>query len=408
MNILFICIDCLRDDHVNTEHADTPFLDRLSEEGKHFRNMYSTTTTTTPSIASLMTGLYSERNGINSLREAELREDISTLAEKFSENGYSTHAEVSGPLVDKTELDRGFNTYNYRNSGEDLFSGWKDNLESELENIEEPFFFFLHLWEMHTPVEVPEEFDSPEYGKTPYARTLSALDRELEEVVDDVSDDTLIVLHGDHGESISWRTSFIQNNLKKGRTLFRHLHGVDTRKAEGILNRAVENLSSTRYKDHFLEAGHGENIYDFTTNVPFIIKGTDIESGENSKQVRQIDIFPTLLDIADIDYSNRINGETLLQKQLENRKVYMRACGTSLQSKKNWSRGVRVNSWKYIEYPHRDWEPELYNLEKDPNELRNIDNKEKLEELEQELPDKKLLESKEMEIKDKLEELGYV
>jgi arylsulfatase A-like enzyme len=408
MNILFICIDCLRDDHVSTKHADTPFIDSLSQEGKHFRNMHSTTTTTTPSVASFMTGFYSERNGINSLREAELKGSIKTLAEKFSEKGYNTYAEVSGPLVEETELDRGFDEYNYRNNGEDLFSDWKEELHQNIEKTDDPFFFFLHLWEIHTPVEVPEEFDKPKYGKTPYARALSALDREIEELVEKTPDDTAIIIHGDHGESISWRTNPIQDNLKKSRTLFRHLYGIDTRKAERILNRGVEKIFPGEYRDRFLEAGHGENIYDFATNVPFIVHSPEVDSEEINRQVRQIDVFPTILDLAEIDYKDQIDGESLLQEQIEDRKAYMRACGTSLQGKKNWSRGIRLNGWKYIEYPNRDWKPELYNLEKDPNELRDVKDKEKRKEMKEELPDKELLKSKEIEIKDKLEELGYL
>lgn len=408
MNILFICIDCLRDDHVNTEHADTPFLDRISKKGRHFRNMYSTTTTTTPSVASFMTGFYSERNGINSLIEAELDKNIITLAEKFSKKGYNTYAEVSGPLVEKTDLNRGFEKYNYRDNHEDLYSEWKHRLMRRVEGLEDPFFFFLHLWEIHTPIHVPQEFDKPEFGKTPYARALSALDREIEEIVDEMPEETAIILHGDHGESITWRTNFLQDNLKKSRTLFRHLYGMDTRKGERVLNRGVEKIFRSSYKDRFLEAGHGENIYDFATNVPLIINTPEVNQEEVNVQVRQIDIFPTVLDLVGIDYDSQIDGESLLKNNIEDRKAYMRACGTSLQGKENWSRGIRLDNWKYIEYPNRDWAPELYNLKQDPNELNNVVNSEKIREMKEELPEKDLMKSKDIQIKDKLEDLGYL
>lgn len=404
MSIVFICIDCLRNDFITEDYADTPFLDSLVEESLYFSNMHSTTTTTTPCVASFMTGLYSERNGVNSLKNADLSNEVDTLAEKFKESGYNTYAEVTGPLVKDTKLDRGFDRYTNRSHEKTLFSEWEDKLEKTVENLKDPFFFYLHLWELHKPVNVPEKFDSKEYGETSYARALSALDRKLESIVRNMPENTTIVLHGDHGESITWRDSFIQQNLKRARTLLRYKIGLNTRPVERALNRLMDR---GEIKDHFIEDGHGENIFDYTTNVPFIIKSPELEAYRNETQVRQIDIFPTLLDLKDIDYSE-IDGKTLLLEDIEDRDAYIRACGSSLKSKDNWIRGVRTDKWKFLEYPNRNWKSELYKLEEDPKELKNIKDNEKKSEIEQKLPRESMKSSKELEIKDKLEELGYM
>jgi arylsulfatase A-like enzyme len=72
--------------------------------------MVSTTTTTTPSVASYLTGRYSENNGINTHHNVNLRDDIETLGERFRSEGYNTYAMVTGPLVEETGLDRGLTT----------------------------------------------------------------------------------------------------------------------------------------------------------------------------------------------------------------------------------------------------------------------------------------------------------
>jgi len=370
--------------------------------------MYSTATTTTPAVASFMTGCYSEKNGINSLKQAKLQPEVPTIAEKLKQKGYNTNALVTGPLSDQTDLDRGFDRYEIRGPQKDLFSDWEEELRSQIEDLEQDFFLFLHLWEIHGKVEVPEKFDYEKYGETPYARALSALDRKIEILVDKMPEDTAIVVHGDHGESISRRNSFLRNNLKKVRTFLRYYKGIDTRRFERALNRAVDKIAPSKLKDHFLEAGHGENIYDFTTNVPFIINGAGVEGQEVFEQVRQIDIFPTILELADTGISKDVDGESLLQNDLEDRTAYMRACGTSLKTEKNWSRGIRTGDWKYISFPNRDWKPELYNLKKDPKELRDLKDKEKRAGMREKLPKKELLRSESLEIKDKLKELGYL
>src|SRR6056297_1798049 len=208
-NVLFVTVDCLRQDFVEENYAHTPFIDRIRGDGIEFTNLYSTTTTTTPAVAALFTGSYSERNGVHSLREAELDPTIETGAELFRDNGFETAALVTGPLVPETKLDRGFDHYWYREQDENLVGGWFDTAVDRLSSLSDPFFAYMHLWEIHDPVTVPEKYDSDDYGRTSYARGLAALDAALEKLVENISSDTVVALHGDHGESISHRDSSI-------------------------------------------------------------------------------------------------------------------------------------------------------------------------------------------------------
>lgn len=407
-NLLFITVDCLRRDFVENEEADTPFLDSLREDGVFYRDMHATTTTTTPSVASYMTGLYSERNGVNSLLEAELDPDVPTLAETLSQGGYHTYAMVTGPIVPDTNLDRGFDEYWYRDRNENLVGEWYGTAVDRLNTLQEPFLLYLHLWELHRPISVPEEYDDSEYGSHPYTRSLSALDRALERFVAELPDDTVIVLHGDHGESIAWRGSSVHKWLKRGRTLLRHHLGINTRPLERVLNRFMDRFGPS-YPDHYIEDGHGETVFDFTTNVPFLIAGTDRDADDVDAQVRQIDVFPTILDLMDVPVPDGLDAESLLPPEdVEDRDAYIRACGQSLKKKENWIRGIRADGKKYFKYPHREWTSELYDLEADPRELRAIPDTDERAEMEERLPDKELMRTGELDIHDRLRDLGYM
>lgn len=405
MNIAMICIDCLRNDFIEKDYADTPFLNKIRNQGLYFSNMHSTTTTTTPSVASFMTGQYSENNEVNSLEEAKLSKDSTTLAEKLSSEGLNTYGWVTGPLVEKTGLDRGFDEYKCRDEDKTLFSDWENSLNQKIESLEEPFFLYLHLWELHEPINVPKEFDKEKYGERPYSKALSALDRKLEKIYEKLPKDTVLVINGDHGESITWRDNKIQKWVKRARTVLRYHLGLNTRPIERKINQLTDNRS--KIKDHFIEEGHGETAFDFTTNVPFIINSSELESRKVTEQVRQIDIYPTILDLLDIDYPNLESKTMLSEEGIKSRKAYIRACGTTLKKKKNWIKAVRKDGKKYIKYPERNWGAELYNLEEDPRELKDIKSRETKKEMEEEIPEKMLKDQKEIEIKGKLEALGY-
>ncbi len=369
--------------------------------------MYSTTASTTPCVSSFFTGLYSEKNGVNSLRESEINDDISTLAEVIRSEGYHTKAFVTGPLVEETGINRGFDDFNYREHGDDLFSGWKPTLIDELDSLKEPFFLYLHLWELHQDITVPKEYDAPRYGDMPYDRALSALDRELEEIVSHLPEDTTVILNGDHGESVYPRYSKLSHALRRGRIRLRYNRGIDTRPLERLANRIYDRVGESVH-DHYTERYHGQNVYDYSTHVPFIIKGGEIGQNTIDTQCRQIDIFPTVLDLLGIRFDRTIDGESLLDEELSDRPCYMRACSPVLRGEQNWQRAVRANGYKYIEYPNAEFGSELYDLEDDPKELSPIDAPEVEAHLREMLPEEGLQDAADMGIDDRLRDLGYL
>jgi arylsulfatase A-like enzyme len=415
-NLLFVCVDCLRGDFVGTDHADTPFIDGLAADGVSYTEMFATATTTTPCVASVMTGTYAERNGVYSLEEARLAESVPTLAERFSAAGYDTAALVTGPLIEDTGLDRGFDTYRYRDRREELLGDWFQKAAGALEGLAEPFFCYLHLWEIHDPIRVPEGYDDPQYGEYPYARTLSALDRRLESLYDRLPENTVIALHGDHGEAIAYRGGLIHRVSKLLRTGLRYGLGVDTRGLERRLKRRVDR--DPPIPDHFMEDGHGENTFDFVANVPFVLNGPNIDDATVNAQVRQVDVAPTLLDLGGIERDEDgevghesgggVDGESLLPPgEVGDRDAYIRACGKSLLREENWQRAIRGGGYKYVEYPNRDWPYELYDLEADSLELSPIEDDRVATRLGDRMPEEGTRDGETLAIDGLLEDLGY-
>jgi len=415
MNVCLITVDCLRRDFLTDEYADTPFLNRFAAEGEFFTEMCSTTSTTTPSVASYFTGRYSENNGVNTHHNVRIRDDIKTLAERFSEAGFHTYAMSTGPLIEETDLDRGFDKYWYRERNQNLTNDWKSEALDKRDSLEEPFFLYLHLWELHGPIDVPDEFDSEKYGdfQSPrlqkYTRALSALDRELEEFIGGFPNQTAVGLHGDHGEQLSGVDQRHHDMLVNIRDIARYRLQLDLRPLERVINRFVDYFIDIPFRDQYIEETHGHTVYDSEINVPFILR-TPGESGDvYSEQCRQIDIYPTLLELANIGYSEDLDGKTLLNEDgIVSRKAYIRACGPPHELGQSVMRSVRQNGYKYIEYPERDWSPDLYDLSEDPNELNPISDDEIQAKLEREMPTQELRETDELEIDGLLKDLGYL
>lgn len=270
----------------------------------------------------------------------------------------------------------------------------------------------MHLWELHWPIVVPEEFQDDEYGPLRYIKRLSSMDQTLNSLIQCLPEDTCVILCGDHGESIFGSfdpTGYIQQKIKNLRDKIKYEKQIDTRTLERLINILYDKVRNPKLPDHYIENEHGEVVYDFNTNVPLAINHPKYDSLTINEQCRQVDILPTVLDIFNFNSQSTFDGKSLFPpKSVESRDAYMRACGGSLRGKQNWKRSIRTaENNKYIEYQYKDWEPELYDLTDDPKELHPIPDPEMKEKLAGKLPSQTLSEVDKLEIQDLLEDLGY-
>ena len=211
------------------------------------------------------------------------------------------------------------------------------------DNAKKRFFFFVHFFDAHAPYEPPEPFLSRYDGRGPvvegvkvgrYLGEIAYIDQQIGRVLDelkrlDLDKNTLVILTGDHGEAFGE-------------------HGV---------------------------MGHSYFLYDTTMHVPLIMRLPDrIKPGlKVSRQVRLIDIAPTILDLAHLDKMPSAQGKSLVSYLDDpsddlGLSAYIETLAPYLDYRFSPLSGLRSDRWKYILAPHS----ELYDLVADPQEKHNL------------------------------------
>lgn len=225
----------------------TPNLDKMAEEGMKFTNFYSAYATCTCSRASLLTGSYPQRLGMqgNFLPKANkgLNPDETTIAEMLKQRAYKTAMFGKWHLGDAPEFmptNQGFDEFygfpyshdmwpfHPQNEKYDfpplpLYNGTNvinpdvhpedvENLTADLtskavdfikRNKENPFFIYMPYPLPHVPLVVSKEFD----GKTKqgaYADVIAELDEGIGQIFkalkeNGVDENTLVVFTSDNG-----------------------------------------------------------------------------------------------------------------------------------------------------------------------------------------------------------------
>lgn len=397
VNVLFLLIDCLRADvcHGEDRRVRTPTLDALRRQGTLFTQAISVAGNTPVCLASLFTGVYPFVHGIRPLSlnrfhfsTTKLNPNYPTLAEILRDAGYRTWATMTGPILHVTGLHQGFEQYMYREHDDVYlhrrFGNDLRRLLQTLNNGRRPWFLFVHLWELHAPRQVLPGFNSPRYGRNRYERAVSSLDYQLGEVLKEVDlENTLVIVHGDHGEGTESLFEFLLHPW------LHDLIGIKVmRLFYGLFFKWIHQY-------RFLQSAHGLNLYDYLMRVPLIFVGPGIPEGRVVQdQVSQIDILPTLLELLQVpaDRASSIQGRSLCPliagKPLEERPVYMEAySGKSVSPRYLPMRrvkagtfptppalvAIRTSEWKCIWVPDDPRIPtELYHLKEDPLETKNL------------------------------------
>ncbi len=351
-HLVLVTIDTLRADRLGcygAKDVETPNLDRIAREGAMAVRATAHVPLTRPSHASLLTGMLPTRHGIrDNISPARLPE-VPTLASLAKAAGLRTAAFVSSVvLASGGGLERGFDVYSDELASE---SGSEDlPFLNELQragdqtlaeavswlgsNGDARLFAWIHLYDPHEPYEPPEPHrtryaDRLYDGEVAWSDELvGRLDEELEKL--GIRDDTLLVVTSDHGEGLG---------------------------------------------EH-RETLHGFFVYETTLAVPLLIRGPGVVPGTRIENlVQSVDLLPTLAEMLELgpvehpDVSGVSLAAALRGEPYRNEPVgYAESLVPLLHF--GWSdlRSIRRGKWKYIQAPR----PELYDLEADPMEIRNL------------------------------------
>jgi arylsulfatase A-like enzyme len=411
MKTLLLGIDTLRADHMSCygyPRPTCPHVDALAAEGTVFVNNSSAYSFTLPSFTSMITGKHPLNHGIvmnphshPNVNAMMLDDSLPTLAELFWDSAHVTCAvdNLFSFLSHPKWFIRGYE-YHINPTGTSLPRHGRvraDDVNRLLfpwlrQHAGDDFFLFVHYWDPHGPYEAPDRRFRDLYSPRklqdlpvvtapsgePYvmgAGPLAAL-----------GDEERLKVGRYDGE-----ISYLDDRLGQ---LF------DLLQALGIYDQMTIMLASdhgdimVEREQHFSHRG----IWHPTMHTPMILKlpkGLAADPLPRSEAlVSNVDILPTLIDIAGIPVAHRLDGHSLLplvRREATQVRPALYAEGTYPHHGIP-QRSLRVGSMKVIKYEPefvppqgapdgvqmygRPWWPasevELYDLVADPAETRNL------------------------------------
>lgn len=306
----------------------------------------------------MLTGRYPPHHGVRGLQGYRLSPSAKTMAEAFAAEGYSTHAEVTGPLLPETGILRGFEDARHRPGYKAPFFGWRDEIIERMRSYPEPWFMMLHIWEVHRPYRSPPDFEKRK-DRAGYEAAVAASDEYLKPVFE-AAGDALVIITGDHGEGYpeSKLGFYAVKAARKARRVLK-------------LNKWFPQLDNKLAER---EIGHGFALYEHLVRVPLILTGPGITPVVVNDQVRHVDLFPTVADLCGLDVPATIDGRSLRPlmegRDLPDEPAYLEAVGVKLEGSR--IEAVRTPDWKLLR--RGNGRLSLYKLNggRAPNEKRNL------------------------------------
>ncbi len=380
-NLILISIDTLRADHLSCydyNRNTSQNIDLFAEDGVLFKNTIAQSSWTLPSHMSLLTGLYPSSHGVI-LGDRKLNDRHLTLAEVLKNAGYRTIAFTDGGYLSHKYSYQGFDQYDSSKLGfkkQNIERTYNKSVNWLRENHSEPFFLFLHTYQVHAPFDPLSDFDIYSDKKYKGIVEVSGNDnyyyRRIEPKMN--REDYLYVIDKYDGE-IYYTDYFLGKLFAE----LRHL---------GLYDRSVIVVTSD-HGEHFLDhpdspkryVGHVEHkLYDEIVKIPLIIKAPGFPQNQIiDAQVESIDMMPTVLELLGISIPKRLDGESLVElvkKQSYDSKVFaFSETFYPRRSKYGGYRMIRSNNWKLLLKSGDKtgpWEIELYNLQADPEEKSNL------------------------------------
>ena len=348
-NVIIVMIDGGRLDFATNSKVFT----KLKNQSAFFSQSITYAPHTIAAMHAVFSGSYGSRTGTNSYWSTFQfkKNKFKTLTEYLKDFNYYTHADVINRLVIPKQ---GFDKYVIHDEENDVLLERHIDLIHEMNTLskkQENFFLYLHYSNIHTGImnEVLKVYDNfnkdffinKKLNQERYTKLFKEAENYLEAILNEIfhlglNKNSIVLVMSDHGISVG----------------------------EKIGERA-----------------YGAFCYDYTlrTFAYFIIPG--ISSREINQQVRTIDFMPTILDYLQIALDNnyeKVDGTSLMpliQGVSIPEQIAYSETGNPFDKKKPPkepnTKSVRTSKWKLILNQHND-SKELYNLESDPNEEKNL------------------------------------
>ncbi len=427
-NILFI----LSDDHTTqaiscykglfAEQANTVHIDKLAREGMRFTNVFCTNSICSPSRATILTGKYSHKNGVYILNQ-EFDGRQTTSNQVLGKAGYQTA--VFGKWHLKSEP-YGFDDYKvlqkqgrYQDpefvvKGQDeliTYEGWSTDVITDMttdyiqnRDPEKPFFVMCQYKSTHDPWDARPPYDTaledvdipfPENFYDTYEDRGLASQRttlKLELMNQSTFPHTRLENATEHEQRRHIYEQYIRAFLECGMVLDENVGKLMSfLEDEGLAANTI--VVYTADQGHFL-GEHGffskRFIYEESMRMPLIVRYPKvIPAGSiNDDLVANIDFAPTLIELAGEAVPLDMQG-TSLSPLLRGQRpddwrtgIYYHYWQHLLSRNVTAHYGIRTRTHKLIyfhglplgmtDYPAVDPDWELFDLQNDPAEMKNL------------------------------------
>jgi len=400
-NIVVLDVCSLRADHMTPygyARGTTPRAERLAESGVVFENAMAVGSWCLPNYATLFTGRYPESHGLSSNAVRGVPEFDVTLAERLRAGGYETAAFSGGVyLLPEWGLDRGFDRY-VNSFSTAAGNRHPAPLAANLDDVGEwlsargksakPFFLYVAVDDLHAPFALASPpADDPDYfGVAEDTRTMGV---------------PFARAYGGEPDGYPPEYGELAARFKKDPRALRHYvarYDQALRQTDAAIGRFLDRLSALGVDENTIVVltgdhgeslgehgllGHTQGLYETNLHVPLIVRhpGRKALAGRRYRQlVERVDLMPTLLDWAGVDASDlRLPGRSLAPLLSEPSLPWRRYAFAgahrnlpSLEAERTIDERVaRDARWKLHQSLYKDFY-ELYDLENDPGETRDL------------------------------------
>ncbi|MBN1764128.1 MAG: sulfatase [Sedimentisphaerales bacterium] len=407
-NVIFILSDDHRYDFMGfmgtPEFLQTPNMDRMAREGLHLQNAFVSTSLCSPSRASILTGQYAHKHGVVD-NNSRVPAGTTFFPQLLQKKGYETafmgkwhmghNSDEPRPGFDKWISFTGQGVYfdpELNIDGQKVFAqGYISDILTDhalqwlQKDRDKPFFLYLSHKAVHAMFKpAPRHLGKYENDPLKYPASMADTPENYKDKPDWVKQ-----------QRNSWHgVDYMYHGDMDYDTFYRRycetLLGIDD-----SIGRILDYLDQHQLSESTLVMYMGDNgfcfgehglidkrhMYEESMRVPLLACAPGmIKPGSTIKQmIQNIDIAPTILDLAGITTPENMDGLSFLPL-LQGREVPWRdAVFYEYYWERNFPQtptvhGIRTDRYKYIHY-HGIWDiDELYDLQNDPQEMHNLIN----------------------------------
>ncbi len=401
-NIIFILTDDQRWDALGfagNQIIQTPHMDELASKGLYFENAFVTTPICAASRATLFTGLYERTHdysfGKPNLDDRYMQESYPYL---LRQSGYRTGMIGKfGVKVNEGITDSMFNwtkktfwPYLRDVDGEEVHLA-DINGDYAIDFIEssgdQPFCLSLSFWSPHADDGAVEQYFWPEYCNNLYADHVIPVPETADPAFFEALPERLQTTM--NRKRWYWRYDTPEKYQKMVKGYYKMISCVDS-----VMGRIETTLQKEGLADNTVIIFMGDNGYflgergyagkwlmhEQSIRVPMIIydprQPESSRSKSFSEMVLNVDVTPTILDLAGVEVPDRYQGESLTAFYNHQPAQWRSSifCEHRIENNELLPKTecFRDETFKFIRYEDSPSLIELYNLEEDVNETNNL------------------------------------